>query len=176
MPAPPAPVPPQPRAQVPSAASPGAGLPTVPPAATGSSTHALPEAAATGAPAGPPAGTSTGAATSPLTGLAAGSVAGPASTAKLELPSSSANYLNNPKPVYPRRSERLGEQGVVLLSVVVAADGRVREASVKSSSGFERLDQAAREAVLAWTFVPGRRNGLAVEMSVDVPIRFQPAP
>ncbi len=99
---------------------------------------------------------------------------GPPASPRVELPSSSANYLNNPKPLYPRRSERLGEQGLVLLSVVVTPDGRVREASIKTSSGFERLDQSARDAVLGWTFVPGKRNGAAVEMSVDVPIRFKP--
>jgi protein TonB len=98
-----------------------------------------------------------------------------ATAAKLELPSSSADYLHNPKPVYPKLSERRGEQGSVILHVLVGADGRVRELTVKSSSGFERLDQAAREAVLEWTFVPGKRNGAAVEMAVDVPIRFKPS-
>lgn len=101
----------------------------------------------------------------------------PASAAvqKVELPTSSADYLHNPKPLYPKLSERRGEQGTVLLSVLVGADGRAKEVSVKSSSGYERLDQAAREAVLGWTFVPGKRNGAAVEMSVDVPIRFKPS-
>jgi protein TonB len=93
----------------------------------------------------------------------------------VELPSSNADYLHNPKPLYPKLSERRGEQGVVVLSVLVGADGRAREVSVKTSSGYERLDMAAREAVLAWTFVPGKRNGAAVEMSVDVPIRFKPS-
>lgn len=98
-----------------------------------------------------------------------------AAVAKVELPSSSADYLHNPKPAYPKLSERRGEQGTVLLNVLVAVDGRPREVSVKASSGYERLDQAAREAVLGWTFVPGKRNGAAMEMSVDVPIRFKPS-
>jgi protein TonB len=98
-----------------------------------------------------------------------------AATPKVELPSSNADYLHNPKPIYPRLSERRNEQGTVILHVLVAADGRVRDVSVKSSSGFERLDQAAREAVQEWTFVPGKRNGAAVEMVVDVPIRFKPS-
>lgn len=98
----------------------------------------------------------------------------PAAPPSVELPSISAAYLHNPKPLYPKASERRGEYGVVLLGVLVAMDGRVREVAVKTSSGYERLDQAAREAVLGWTFVPGKRNGLAVEMAVDVPIRFRP--
>ena len=98
-----------------------------------------------------------------------------AAVPKVELPSSSADYLHNPRPEYPRISERRNEQGTVILHVLVGVDGRAQEVSVKTSSGFDRLDQAAREAVLGWTFVPGKRNGAAVEMAVDVPIRFKPS-
>jgi protein TonB len=99
----------------------------------------------------------------------------PAPAVKVELPSSNADYLHNPKPLYPKLSERRNEQGTVILQVLVGVDGRAREVSVKSSSGYDRLDQAAREAVLGWTFVPGKRNGGVVEMAVDVPIRFKPS-
>lgn len=99
--------------------------------------------------------------------------AAPPALPKVELPSSTADYLRNPKPKYPRLSQSRNEQGTVLLSVLVGADGKVREVTVKSSSGFELLDRTAREAVLAWTFVPGKRNGAPVEMVVDVPIPFR---
>jgi protein TonB len=62
----------------------------------------------------------------------------------------------------------------VLLAVVVDAEGRPKSISVKTSSGYERLDQAALKAVAGWTFVPGKRNGVPSEMAVDVPIRFKP--
>lgn len=116
-----------------------------------------------------PSGSGAGASTSDALGTP-----GPAAAPPVLLPSRTADYLHNPEPVYPLRSLRLGETGAVMLTVLVAADGRVRDASVKSSSGFERLDRAAREAVLAWTFVPGKRSGVAVDMSVEVPIRFKP--
>lgn len=92
---------------------------------------------------------------------------------KVEQPSSTADYLHNPKPRYPRLSQSRNEQGTVILNVLVGVDGKVREVAVKSSSGFELLDRTAREAVSGWTFVPGKRNGVAVEMSVDVPIPFR---
>ena len=142
---------------------------------------AVPVATAVPAPAAiadatPSANASTGVTVAtPATPAAAPVVAAATAAPKLELPSSSADYLHNPKPIYPRLSERRNEQGTVILHVLVGVDGRVREVSLKSSSGFERLDQAAREAVLAWTFVPGKRNGAAVEMTVDVPIRFKPS-
>ena len=81
----------------------------------------------------------------------------------------------NPKPVYPERSRALGEQGRVVLRVRVGADGRALEVSVLQGSGYPRLDRAAREAVGRWRFVPARQGGVAVEDSVDVPIRFEQA-
>jgi protein TonB len=128
---------------------------------------------------GPSTALSAGTALAPVAGATVAAPAYPSNPSapalKVEWPSSSADYLHNPKPLYPRLSERRNEQGTVILHVLVGADGRVREVGVKSSSGFERLDQAAREAVLDWTFVPGKRNGAAVEMAVDVPIRFKPS-
>ena len=100
--------------------------------------------------------------------------AAPAAAPKVDLPSSDADYLHNPQPVYPAASERRREYGRVLLAVVVDAEGHPKSVSVKISSGFERLDQAALKAVTGWTFVPGKRNGVPTEMAVEVPIRFKP--
>lgn len=83
-----------------------------------------------------------------------------------------AEYLDNPRPAYPAMSRRLGEEGRVLLRVLVGGEGRAREVQLKESSGFARLDQAAREAVLRWRFVPARRGGEAVEGWVLVPVGF----
>ena len=64
-----------------------------------------------------------------------------------------ADYLQNPAPVYPGLSRRIGEQGKVILHVLVSADGRARKVELRTSSGFERLDNAAPE--LAWKQVLG---------------------
>ncbi|MDD5249277.1 MAG: energy transducer TonB [Rhodocyclaceae bacterium] len=83
-----------------------------------------------------------------------------------------ADYLHNPKPVYPLFSRRQGEEGKVQLRVRVAADGSALEVEIKQGSGFARLDAAARDAVLRWRFVPARRGDEAVESWVGVPIVF----
>jgi protein TonB len=60
-------------------------------------------------------------------------------------------------------SRRLGEQGEVRLSIHVGSDGRVITARVAQSSGWERLDKAAIEAVSVWRFIPAQKDGVAVE-------------
>lgn len=70
--------------------------------------------------------------------------------------------LEGPAPAYPRLALRLQQQGSVLLELTVDADGRVAAARVLESSGFERLDEAAREGVLAWRFEPALRDGAPV--------------
>jgi protein TonB len=83
-----------------------------------------------------------------------------------------ADYLENPSPHYPPTSRRLGETGRVLLRVFVSADGRAERVEVRTSSGFERLDDAAREAVARWRFVPAHRGEERVAAWVQVPIVF----
>lgn len=96
----------------------------------------------------------------------------PAPAPVVELPSKAA-YLNNPKPIYPAISKRLGEEGTVKVNVLIGADGLAKEVRLSRSSGFERLDDAALMAVKQWRFVPGKRNGVAEAMWFDVPVRFE---
>jgi protein TonB len=84
-----------------------------------------------------------------------------------------ADYLDNPKPVYPLVSRRLGEQGKVVLRVHVSADGLADKVEIKTGSGHPRLDQAATDAVSRWRFVPARRGDQPVAAWVLVPINFQ---
>ena len=88
------------------------------------------------------------------------------------LPSSDADYLNNPPPAYPRMSRRLGEQGTVLVRVFINAEGRAEKADIRTSSGYPRLDDAALETVQRWRYVPGKRAGQPEAMWFNVPIRF----
>ena len=95
-----------------------------------------------------------------------------APAAAVVLPSTSADYLNNPAPPYPRVSKRMGEQGTVLIRVFINTEGRAEKAEVRTSSGYARLDDTALNTVQAWRFVPGQRNGLPEAMWFNVPIRF----
>ena len=106
------------------------------------------------------------------TGSKANGPSTPAPPPKVELPSSSADSLNNPKPAYPKRSWHLHEQGKVVVRVWIGTDGTASQASVKTSSGFDRLDQAAVTTVLAWRYVPGKRGGVAEAMWFDVPVNW----
>ena len=83
-----------------------------------------------------------------------------------------ADYLRNPRPVYPAASRRLGEEGRVLLRIRVSTQGLPLAVEIKQSSGFQRLDEAARAAVERWRFIPARQGSEAVESSVLVPLQF----
>jgi protein TonB len=83
-----------------------------------------------------------------------------------------ADYLDNPAPAYPALSRRMGEQGRVLLRVYVLADGNAGQVEIRESSGYERLDRAARDTVARWRFVPARQGDKAVAGWVLVPVSF----
>jgi protein TonB len=96
----------------------------------------------------------------------------PPSPPKVELPSSDADYLHNPKPAYPPLSKRAGEQGQVVVRVLIGVDGTAQKAEVHQSSGFDRLDRAALETAQRWRYVPGKRGGVPEAMWFNVPIKF----
>lgn len=86
----------------------------------------------------------------------------------------SASYAaSNRPPVQPARSLRNGEQGKVILRVMVQADGSAGEVQVRTSSGFPLLDEAARSAVQTWRFNPATSDGKAVTEWYLVPIIFK---
>lgn len=92
--------------------------------------------------------------------------------AALVLPSSDADYLNNPRPPYPPMSRRLREQGKVVVRTLIGVDGTAQQAEIKQSSGFDRLDQAALATALRWRYVPGKRSGVAETMWFNLPFTF----
>ena len=95
-----------------------------------------------------------------------------AAPAAVTLPSSDADYLNNPAPVYPGMSRRMGEQGTAVLRVFINTEGRAEKAEIRTSSGYSRLDEVALATVQRWRYVPGKRAGVPEAMWFNVPIRF----
>jgi protein TonB len=63
------------------------------------------------------------------------------------------------QPEYPAASRRLEETGTVVLQFLIASDGKVMESKVQTSSGFARLDEAARAALSQCQFKPGTVDG-----------------
>lgn len=84
-----------------------------------------------------------------------------------------AAYLDNPQPRYPPLSRRIGEQGRVILRVLVTPAGSAQQIEVRASSGHARLDDAAREAVRQWKFVPAKRGEQPVAAWVLIPVSFR---
>ncbi|WP_419474049.1 energy transducer TonB [Hydrogenophaga sp.] len=124
------------------------------------------------APVVPPSPPAPPAPAEPVVAAAPPAPPAPAAPPRIELPSSSADYLNNPRPPYPPLSKRLGEQGKVVVRVFIEVDGTATRAEVRQSSGFERLDQTAVQTVLRWRYVPGKRAGVPEAMWFNVPINF----
>lgn len=90
----------------------------------------------------------------------------------IEPPRFGAAYLNNPPPTYPAMSRRSGEQGRVLLRVLVSESGLAESVQLDSSSGYEKLDRAAIEAVKKWSFIPAKRSNQPISAYVLVPVKF----
>ena len=65
------------------------------------------------------------------------------------------------KPDYPSASRRLEEEGTVSLKFLIGADGRVLQSEIEKTSGFPRLDEAARNALSKCQFRPGTVDGKA---------------
>jgi protein TonB len=97
----------------------------------------------------------------------------PPPAAKVELPTTNADYLRNPPPAYPRMSFRLGEEGTTIVRVFIGTDGRALKAQVARSSGYPRLDEAAEATARGWQYVPGKRGGVPEAMWVNVPIKWE---
>ena len=84
-----------------------------------------------------------------------------------------AAYLRNPPPRYPPSARRNGDEGTVMLRVLVTIDGAAARVELDRSSGFSLLDGAAQDAVRGWRFVPARRGTQNIEDWVRVPVVFR---
>lgn len=83
-----------------------------------------------------------------------------------------ATEINNPAPEYPKLSKRQGEQGLVILKVLVSDIGLPESIDVEKTSGFERLDQAAIHAVQQWKFKPAQKDKKTISSYIKIPITF----
>jgi periplasmic protein TonB len=153
-----------------------AALPTVAPAAPSlvAATAPLPLASNNASPA---ANAPTGSANpAPLQPAAPSTTSLPVKLASpaVQLPSADVEHADNQyRAAYPKMSQRLGEEGRVLLRVTVGADGKPVSASVAKSSGSDHLDRAGIDTVMHWRFKPGTRGGVPEAMSVLQPVDFK---
>ena len=163
----PPPPPPPPPAQVKKAITQAPTVAAPLPVAINDPTPAVNAPTGSTAPQPAPAPIASAVALIPVTPLVA-----PTAALAVQLPSSDADYLQNPKPAYPAISRRMNEQGKTTVRVLIGADGQPQRAEIGKSSGFSRLDDAALATVLRWRYVPGKRGGVAEAMWFNVPINW----
>jgi protein TonB len=85
---------------------------------------------------------------------------------------SQLGYIVPPNPIYPARSRKAGEEGKVMVRVLIDVTGRPAQVSMQTSSGHPELDQSALSAVRAAQFRPYAEGGIAQAVWVLVPINF----
>lgn len=83
-----------------------------------------------------------------------------------------ASLVGEYHPVYPRISERRGEEGTVVIALQILADGQVANAEIVQSSGYRRLDAAAIKGAYKTAFTPAHRQGQPVESSTELSYTF----
>ena len=88
-------------------------------------------------------------------------------------PRYNSKTLNNLPPSYPSLARRLGQQGTVVLRVLVLSSGNAGSVAISQSSGFGQLDEVALNTVRNWHFIPAKSGVNAVDHLIDVPITFK---
>jgi len=73
---------------------------------------------------------------------------------------------------YPEIAKRAGVEGKVYILAFVDESGNVTKATVLKGIG-AGCDEAARDAVLATQFKPGKQRGVPVKVQVSIPIIFK---
>jgi len=80
--------------------------------------------------------------------------------------------LTKPKPEYTQEARLAKLEGSVLLSLVVAKDGRAREIHVERLLGLG-LDEEAVENVRAWKLQPGTKDDNPVDVRINGEVFFR---
>ena len=75
------------------------------------------------------------------------------------------------EPQYSEEARKARYQGTVILEAIVRRDGTVDIQRVVRSLGFG-LDENAIQALKQWRFRPGMRNGVPVDVSLNIEVNF----
>ena len=80
--------------------------------------------------------------------------------------------LEDVRPIYPQSMRDAGAEGIVPLGASIGVDGRVTSVRVIGSNPHPDFANAAMDAVRQWRFSPTLLNGEAVEVFMNVTVRF----
>jgi len=72
-------------------------------------------------------------------------------------------YARDFQPLYPGDERRLGREGLVIVNVLIATDGRVKQVEKVSAPSDAFFEATQRQALSKWRFRPGTRGGEPVE-------------
>ena len=107
------------------------------------------------------------------TGSGNASTAGGTSSATKSYYSMLASKLARYKR-YPSAARRRNEQGTPVLFFVVARDGSVTQASIRTSSGFQRLDDAVLDMLKRATPLPAFTDEMTEQqLTITIPVEFK---
>jgi protein TonB len=81
-------------------------------------------------------------------------------------------YQPDADAYYPSFSKRSGEQGTVIVRLIIDQTGNVEDISLLQSSNFPRLDRAASEIGRRYRFKPFLVNGSPQRISTNLLIKF----
>ena len=81
-------------------------------------------------------------------------------------------YQPDADAYYPSFSKRSGEQGTVIVRLIIDQSGNVEDIALLQSSGFPRLDRAASEIGRRYRFKPFVVNGSPQRISTNLLIKF----
>jgi periplasmic protein TonB len=85
---------------------------------------------------------------------------------------SAPRVIYSPDPEYSSEARQAKYQGTVVLSLIVAPDGKAHDLRIARSLGMG-LDEKAIDAVKRWRFEPARKGGKPVAVAVDVEVNFR---
>jgi TonB family protein len=82
------------------------------------------------------------------------------------------SYMSKHPPVYPIDGEERAV-GIVVLQVLVGADGSIREVKVERSTAPRALEASAVAAANTWRYNPKIQHGKPVDAWVRIPVEFK---
>ena len=77
-----------------------------------------------------------------------------------------------PKPIYPNNAKRAEKEGTVKVQATIGIDGIPKNVVATTKLGFG-FEEAAIAAMKKWRFIPGKKKGKNVEMTISIDVQFK---
>jgi protein TonB len=84
-----------------------------------------------------------------------------------------SRYANAFQPPYPASEIRAGNEGRVVVRVLIGTDGRVKQVERVSATNDAFFAAAERQALTKWRFRPATKDGVPIEQWKQMSLRFQ---